>query len=281
MIELFYLFILFILAIGPPFLMMAIIWYFDKLEREPKTLMLLLFFLGMLSCLPIAFSELFLGLFNFFPQDSLIYNFVDMFFVVGVSEEIGKYIILFLCTWWAKSFTHKYDAIVYSVAVSLGFATLENIMYILSSQFETGDGLLVAIIRGLFSIPGHCSWAIIMGLFYGLTKHCWNKKKYLLSCLYFVLSLSIPIFLHGLFDFCLVAKSILLILVFLMLVFVVDISCIVIIILSVKYDKMLYQHIEPSTFFGYGSPVYQYYKTNLPNQPLQNTYQTNHYNNLK
>ena len=141
--------------------------------------------------------------------------------------------------------------------------------------------LTYSCIRGLFSIPGHCSWAIIMGLFYGLTKHCWNKKQYLLSCLYFVLSLSIPIFLHGLFDFCLVAKSILLILVFLMLVFVVDVSCIVIIILSVKYDKMLYQHIEPSTFFGYGSPVYQYYKPNLPNQPLQNPYQTNHYNNLK
>lgn len=259
MIELIYMFVLFLLAIGPPFLMLFLIWYFDKLEREPKKLMFLLFLVGMVSCFPIAFAELFLDLFNFFPENSFLYHFFEMFFIVGLCEELGKFAILFLCTWFNKNFSHKYDAIVYSVAVSLGFATLENVMYVLSSQIEDGSGLFVAILRSLLSIPGHCSFAIFMGVFYGLAKAAFIKKEQAKGFLYIGTSIIMPILLHGFFDFCLSIEGILIKLVFLLFIAMVDTICIVLIYLSVKNDTVLHNNIQNSMFFGGNSSTRMLY----------------------
>ena len=88
--------------------------------------------------------------------------------------------------------------IIYSIFLSLGFATIENIIYLMKEKSELTFSL--GITRGLISIPSHIMFAITMGYYiskYKFTKDDYKKNKYL----YF--AVIIPILLHGVFDFIL------------------------------------------------------------------------------
>lgn len=231
--------ILFLTTIVPPLLFLCITYWLDGKEKEPKGLILLLFALGGMSTLPIAIAEGIGMAFNFFPADSVIYAFVDNFFNIAVCEELGKFLCMFSITWNCKHFNHKYDAIVYAVAVSIGFATIENILYVLEYQSLDGSGMSVAISRMIFSIPAHLVFAICMGLFYGPMKKAANHKQNILMVVFCVLSLFVPMFLHGLYDFCLSVDSILLTLLFIVLVVIMDIGGIIISVVSSLTDQKI------------------------------------------
>ena len=287
MSEIFYYVFLTLSAIIPPLIFLTTIWFVDKIEKEPKLIIFALFSLGALSCIPIAFSELFLGIFNFFEEESFIYIFIDNFLVVACSEEIGKFIILFLVTWWSKHFNYKYDAIVYAVSVSLGFATLENVLYVLTSQLSEQNGLEVAILRMLMAIPGHFTDGVFMGLFYGISKefHCKKKNAYMFLTL--IATCFVPICLHGFYDFCLSMGSIF-ILIFIPFIIIIDIVSIILIVVSIKTDKMLknpnltnsiYKNININTNQNNYLTQYMYNKKlqnpNYNYYQQQNSYQQN------
>ncbi len=202
---------LLLLAVLPAALLMGFVWRMDKIEKEPRGLLLKLFLFGALTTVSaIALGWLGTDLFlSLFVPGSVAYMLVDNFIVTALVEEGGKYFVLKKCTWKHPAFDYTFDAVVYAVTASLGFATLENILYV----FENGIG--VAIMRAIMSVPGHAIDAVFMGSYYGIAKLREREgdkrgKKRALR-----LALLVPVLIHGFYDFCLSSDSGLLYLAFL------------------------------------------------------------------
>jgi RsiW-degrading membrane proteinase PrsW (M82 family) len=208
----------------------------DKLEKEPKGLLVRLFLCGLLSTgLTFLLSYLmsyYMPIFNDESTDIPIL-LVNTFIGIALVEEFCKWIFLGINTWNNKEFNHTYDGIVYAVFVSLGFATIENLLYIFTSE----NVLLIAIIRGLLAVPGHVFNGVFMGYFYSLAKKGLiekNKFKYY-GCLF--LSLLIPTLTHGFYDFCLMAGLPILLFTFVIYIICLYIFAFVRIAKSSKHDE--------------------------------------------
>lgn len=206
-------------ALAPAVLLFFYIRKKDKIEPEPMKMLLQLVGLGVLSIVPAVVLELLLPIpFAYlFGTDSIIYKFIDCFFVIAVAEEGCKFIMLLIRTWKSKEFNYTYDAVVYAVSVSLGFAALENILYVFDG------GFLTALLRALTSVPAHTIFAVYMGYYYGVAKKASCSRKTALTIASFAISIILPILIHGFYDFCLMSQSLILIIVFLMFDIVITI----------------------------------------------------------
>lgn len=200
-----------LLSVLPSIILFYVVWKGDRYEKEPPKLLIKLFLFGMLTTISAAIIE-FIGsdvILAFMDHSGMVYILIENFLIVAMCEEAGKYLVLKKVTWKHPAFNYTFDAVVYSVAVSLGFATLENILYI------ADNGLGVAIIRALFSVPGHVIDAIYMGYYYGLARYADAygdtrlKKKYLKNAFF------VPVLIHGFYDFCLSTEYWIFILIFL------------------------------------------------------------------
>ena len=197
--------ILALLAILPAAVLLIIIYKADKIEKEPIGLMALVFFLGMVSTISAGLLEelgdwILYSIFGVHPTETtnMLILAIYFFLVVGVAEELGKLVVLKLVTWNNKEFNFAFDGIVYSVCATLGFAALENVMYILNLRY-----LEVVVMRGILSVPGHCIFGIFMGIYYAIAKGYelrGNKAKMRANLMK---AFWIPVGLHGLYDFCL------------------------------------------------------------------------------
>lgn len=157
-----------VLALAPVIYLLYEIYKADR-YKEPTGLLVKLFLGGILSVIPAVILEMMVndpiaGLFNY--QASPMYFIVEAFIGVALIEELCKYVFLRLFSWNNPNFDDTFDGIIYAVFVSLGFAALENILYVLDG------GVSVAISRALLSIPGHMCFAIIMGFYYSRAKRC-------------------------------------------------------------------------------------------------------------
>lgn len=112
-------------------------------------------------------------------------------------EEFSKWIILIWIVWKSKHYDDHFDAVTYAVAVSMGFALIENIMYVFQG------GLFVAVVRAVLAVPGHGLNAVVMGYHLSLAKFGSPQSKKLNLWL----SLLIPVIMHGLYDFMLIYMS--------------------------------------------------------------------------
>lgn len=202
---------LLMIAVLPSIVLGWIIWKNDKVEKEPGGLLVGLFFCGIGSIIVTLILSIFvymLPMCNPEEGTTLFELFFGVFIGIALVEEFSKWIFVRLVTWKNKAFTHIYDAVVYAVFVSLGFATLENIIYVL--QY----GLSTAIMRALLAVPLHVFCGVFMGYYYGLAKQSdINKRKDLLTKNMF-LSLLVPTLIHGFYDYCLITAKPILIIVF-------------------------------------------------------------------
>ena len=187
---------LLVLAIAPVATIILWIYLKDKYDKEPVITLSKFFILGILvSVLAIYVEELLIKLNTFSKIGYMIYI---SFIVAGLTEEGLKALILIPNLLREKNFNEKLDGIIYSVFLSLGFATIENIIYIL---FEDPTSVFqVSIIRAIISIPAHMMFAIIMG--YYISKYKFNSSKSKPKT-YLIMSIIVPILLHGIFDFIL------------------------------------------------------------------------------
>ena len=188
-----------LLAIIPSIILLIFIYKKDKKEKEPFKILLLCLFMGILTAIPAVIIETIEDeiVSSFFSEGSFYYAILDGFIVAALTEEFCKYLFLKWATYKSKYFDCMFDGIVYSVFVSLGFATLENLLYV----FEGGIG--IAIVRMLTAVPGHMCFAVYMGYYYSKAKLAdvkgdrielkKNKKKALL----------VPMLIHGVYD-CLI-----------------------------------------------------------------------------
>ncbi len=184
-------------AVIPAIFLLVKVYRSDKLERESPYLVGRLVISGIIATFFALISERLFGtiLTMLVSTDSKAYNIILYFFVVAISEELSKYLLLRKKTWRNAEFNCQYDGIVYAVAVSLGFALWENISYVTMYGFST------ALLRAVTAIPGHACFGVFMGVFYGLAKsHDYLGDKGSAD-FYSVLSVVVPVLLHGAYDY--------------------------------------------------------------------------------
>ena len=187
---------LFALALIPVIALLCFIYFNDKKEKEPIGLLIGLFFAGIGSIIPAIIGEA-IGqavLNVIIPYNSVIKGYIFAILIVGPAEEIGKYLMLRLITWKSKHFNYSYDAIVYAVFVSLGFAAIENVGYV----FMNGIG--TALLRMFTAVPGHACFAVFMGFFYSKAKFASITKNKGKSAMFTLLAMFVPIVVHGIYD---------------------------------------------------------------------------------
>lgn len=206
----------------PIILILVVIYNIDK-NKEPLILLLVCFILGIFLCFAVEEISKVIG--NYLPfmnkltKDLNLFEiFLYSFIGIALIEELCKWIILFSIGYNNKAFDEIYDVIVYSVFVSLGFAFFENIIYV----FNLGE-VKVAILRALLAIPAHACYAIFMGYYLSKAKQKQIERKKIQEIKYILLSLFIPITIHGIYDFCLMSKVAILIEVFIIFIILLDI----------------------------------------------------------
>lgn len=224
-------FILLILAILPTIILGGYIYKNDKIEKESSGLLAALGASGLgaiavtltLSFVSYAISPIFSADTSTLDPLSLA---VAVFIGIALIEEFSKWIFVYIIAWKHREFNHVYDAIVYCVFVSLGFATLENILYVFNATTFV-DSLSIALNRMIFSVPGHTFFGVMMGYYLGLAKltsvHGFKDK----SRTNLILSILIPTIAHGFFDYFLMLGSnigFILFLVFVVILFSVAIN---------------------------------------------------------
>ena len=180
---------LLVLSAAFPVAVFLFLVYRKDTEKEPPKLLVLCFVFGCIATLPILIVELFLsGIYT--SSTAAMDAFYNAFVVAAFTEEAFKFLVLYVIIWRRKEFDQHYDGIVYAVFVSMGFAFVENILYVVQSGFQ------VALMRAILSIPGHGFFGVMMGYFFSLARFSPEKKNKMLW-----LSLISPIIFHGLYDF--------------------------------------------------------------------------------
>lgn len=186
-------------ALAPPLILLGIIYRLDQIEREPPGLLWSLFLRGVLAMVPILVLEMLADQFiDFFYWRPMVYLFLAYFVVPGFIEEGIKYRVLRRRTWNEPNFNYRFDGVVYGVFVSLGFAAVENVMYVLTSGFST------AVVRAIFSIPGHAMFGVVMGAALGQAKWLAAHQQKQQTAALLRRAWLLPAVLHGLYDFLLV-----------------------------------------------------------------------------
>ncbi len=190
-----------LLAILPTAILSYFVYKKDVFEKEPVSLLVTLFFSGVLATVPATVTELLLiKLFDNITNVNL-HSFLVGFIGVALVEELYKALFVYKKGYNNKAFNYMYDGIVYAVFTSLGFATLENILYVLKY------GQSAALLRALVSVPAHAFFGVSMGYYMGkakLMKRIGNKVR---EKRYIIVSLIIPIIFHGFFDFLLLTEN--------------------------------------------------------------------------
>ena len=193
--------IILLLAVVPPLFLMHYVYKLDAIEREPRGLIMKLVLLGMASCIPAGIIESVLCgiLSGIMDPSGLLSILIENFLIIAMAEE-GVKLWVTKRTWNDPAFNYRFDGVVYAVAASIGFALLENIMYVFSTD---GGELLTAIMRAITSIPGHCTFGVFMGLYYGEAKLASVRGDEVLSRYMMKKAYHIPVLLHGFYDFVL------------------------------------------------------------------------------
>lgn len=163
--------LLLILSAAPGIFLLGVILYMDRHEREPMRLVILAFFLGILSTVPALLVESILGIIPIFNIPGLMGAFLSSFFQVAWIEELSKLGVILLFLFRHKEFNEENDGIVYVGASALGFAVFENIFYVLVYGYEVG------FLRAVSAVPIHCFTGVIMGYFVGLAKFSPNRES--------------------------------------------------------------------------------------------------------
>ena len=181
-------------AIVPGILLLYYV-YSKDFNPEPKRMIYKGFFYGCLSVLAstlISGPLLKLGFFVDHPS-TFAEALQTSFFGPAIPEESAKLLMLWLLLRHSPEFDERYDGMVYAAAVGLGFACLENLMYVISA----GAGWFqVSVTRAIFAVPGHFAFAIVMGYYFSLNHFDSHKTSEFDRIKVWLF----PVLLHGIYD---------------------------------------------------------------------------------
>lgn len=179
---------LIVLAIAPGLFWL---WYFrrrDHLRPEPRTLVARVFFLGVAAAIAAGVLELVAFRTTGIRPDRLGWDAMAAALLIGLIEEGTKFAAVYFGIYRNHEFDEVIDGIIYAVAAALGFATIENIAYVLQG------GVAVGVLRAVLSVPGHAFFGALMGFYMGVAKHTTRGTGWL----WYGLALAVGV--HALFD---------------------------------------------------------------------------------
>ncbi len=200
--------ILFLVAVLPIVLLGCFIYRKD-INKEPKQLLFKLFIGGIGSTILVLVISLILYIICPFLIDmdyndlNLLQLLLYVFFSIALIEEGCKWLMVYKLSYNNRHFDELYDMIVYATFVSLGFACLENLLYVYNNGIGVGIG------RSFLSIPGHVCFGVFMGYYLSLAKLNQILGKINLSKKYLILSVFMPTLLHTIYDYCLLTGNLL------------------------------------------------------------------------
>lgn len=190
------------ISIAPILIIAMYIYVRDKYEKEPILSLLKALLTGVIITLPIVFIQKLL--IEMGPaQDGMCAAVYNGFAVASFTEEGFKYLAFLFFFWNSRDFNEKFDGIVYAVFISLGFAAVENMLYVYKSGYQVG------IIRAVTAVPAHALFGTVMGYHFSYAKFYRERRKKQL-----LLAFLIPFMWHGLYDFLVLGKKEILIIVF-------------------------------------------------------------------
>lgn len=183
------------LAIAPVLIILIYVYLRDKYEKEPIGLLLKSLLGGALTIIPIVLVNGWLERYkvHFSGLQEVAYV---AFVLAALVEELFKFAVFYFLIWRNKEFNEKFDAIVYAVYISLGFALVENISYVYNYGETTG------YLRSFTAVPAHAIFGVTMGYYFAFAKFGQRKKK----SLNMFLALFMPVLLHGIYDFILMSQ---------------------------------------------------------------------------
>ena len=183
----------------PAILLVLYVRYRDKQQPEPWSKIIKGVFYGILSVVvtmlitqiwdPLPFI---VGL-GWLYEVPIVRSIFTSFYNAAIPEETAKLIMLWLLLRKNVEFNQNIDGIVYAVCIAMGFAGLENVMYIFNTEEEPWQA--IAITRCLFAVPGHYIFGVLMGFFYSIVH--FRPKRY---GKYKNMIWIAPLLAHGLYD---------------------------------------------------------------------------------
>ena len=183
--------VLLVAALLPAIFLWLYIWKQDP-QPEPTSWLVKAVLYGAAICIPVAVIEMLIDqvLFGEGPT-TIIGTTIQAFFTAALPEEAFKLLALWLVLRKNPYFDEHFDGIVYAVCVSLGFAAVENIFYVMG---EEENWIGVAISRALMAVPGHYAFGVLMGYYYSVYHFVEHTPK-VAACI-----LLVPVAAHGIYD---------------------------------------------------------------------------------
>lgn len=178
-------------AIAPGLALLSYFYLKDQYDTEPIAVVIKTFLFGVLLVLPIMFLQYVLE-----KEQILNTDFANAFLWAAMIEEFFKWFILIYAIYQHVAFDEPYDGIVYGAAVSLGFASMENVFYLLANGVEH------AFSRAVLPVSSHALFGVIMGYYLGKAKFSLSNNR-----TYLILGLLAPIVLHGVYDYILLSQE--------------------------------------------------------------------------
>lgn len=178
------------LALAPGIAIGIYIYLKDRHEREPISLLLVSFFYGALSTVITLLISWPLTANVSIDKNSIADQFLNAFFLVALVEEFSKFLFVRFILYNNKNFNEPFDGIVYALMVSMGFATLENVLYTFQYGVTTG------ILRIFTAVPAHATFGVLMGYFLGIAKFTHRRELY-----YAFIALLVATLFHGAYDY--------------------------------------------------------------------------------
>ncbi|MGG1876912.1 glutamic-type intramembrane protease PrsW [Paenibacillus cisolokensis] len=173
-------------AVAPGLALLTYFYLKDRYDQEPLHMVIKVFLLGFLIVLPVMILQR--GMILWLGENPI----VESLLVSSGVEEFLKWFVLYHIMFNHMEFDEPYDGILYATAISLGFATAENLLYAWYSQAAFGP----MMIRALLPVSGHAMFGVIMGYYMGKAKFMKSKR----SRRFLSYSLLLPWFWHGLYD---------------------------------------------------------------------------------
>jgi len=198
----------------------SLVWLFYYLKKdlhpEPKKMILKVFLLGGLITIPVYVLEVtMLGIIgqsqhlSFFALHPLLLKILEWFFAIALMEELAKYFVVRISVFNGPALDEPLDIMLYMVVAALGFAAVENILYLfaptggLSLAAILQTTLLATFIRFIGATLLHTLCSATIGYFWALSS-LRNKNKVLLT----VMGICLAVFLHGLYNFSITTLAI-------------------------------------------------------------------------
>lgn len=182
-----------VLATAPVWALLTFFYVRDKYDKEPRGLLIRVFVYGMAVTLVAAVVGVLAMhlLATIIDSVSPLYLVIENFLIIALVEEGLKYWVVRRQTYCHPAFNEPYDGMIYAITASLGFAGLENILYVAQG------GLQVAVMRALLAVPGHALFASAMGYYFGRAKFARTAEH---ETHFLRMAVLVPVLLHGVYD---------------------------------------------------------------------------------